>query len=193
VSGKARTVVPLDRPGELWITAQSGEALDSTRIVLKVGGDAPGSIATVIPTATAQPTVTPTPTQVPSPTPTLTPEPSPTPAAADIGPTRPRARVAIPAFLYGLFGTILAGGLVFTVRRRGLKDSNLPYANLVQALTATLWAGAAAWIAYLLYAVGWLPGSTALQTAGNAWAAGAVTFIGGALSLLWTGRPAARG
>jgi beta-N-acetylhexosaminidase len=36
--GKARTIVALDRAGELWITAQAGEARNSTRIQLKVMG-----------------------------------------------------------------------------------------------------------------------------------------------------------
>jgi beta-N-acetylhexosaminidase len=190
VDGKARTVVPLERSGELWITAQAGDARDSTRIVLKVGGDTPGTIATVVPTPTSEPTVTPT-SPPPSPTVSPTPEPSPTPAAAAL-PPRPKPRVAFPAFLCGLIGALLAGGLVFSVRRRGMEGSNLPYAALMDALAAALWAGAAAWIAYLLYAVGWLPGSTALQAKGYAWAAGAVTFIGGALTLLWTGRQRAR-
>ncbi len=58
----------------------------------------------------------------------------------------------------------------------------------VQALVAAMWATIIGWIAYLLYAVGWLPGATTVQTKGWVWAAGAVTFIGGLLTLLWTGR-----
>jgi beta-N-acetylhexosaminidase len=185
VDGKARTEVRLDRAGELWITASSGEALDSTRIVLKVGGDAPGSIATVMPTPTAMPsaTATPppsvTPTAAPSSTPTVA--PSPPPAAP---PSHPR--VAFPAFLYGLIGVFLASGTAFTVRRR---SSHLDQQQqLGEALAAALWAVALAWAAYLLYSLGWLPGATQLQAAGNTWAAGVVTLSGGALSLLWSGR-----
>lgn len=192
VGGRARTVVPLDRPGELWITVQAGDARDSTRIVLKVGGDAPGSIATVVPTATPQPTATATPTPVPSPTASLTPEPSPTPSAASSAGSN-QSRVGLPAFLYALIGTLLAGGLAFLIMRRGIENSNTPYAHLIEALVAALWAGAAAWIAYLLYAVGWLPGSTEWQSKGYAWAAGAVTFVGGVLSLLWTTRRQVKG
>ena len=58
----------------------------------------------------------------------------------------------------------------------------------VTAVLAVLWAAAIAWVAYLLYAVGWIPGSTAMQARGWTWAAGAVAFIGGLLTLLWTGR-----
>jgi beta-N-acetylhexosaminidase len=185
VGGQARIKVTLDRAGELWITAQAGEAQDSTRIVLKVGGDKPGSIATVMPTPTAQPTPTATPaptttpTAIPSPTPAPTPEPEP-PAP----PTHPR--VAWPAFVYGLIGVFLSSGTAFTVRRR------MPHRDgtqqLGQALSAALWAVAVAWSGYLLYSLGWLPGATQLQAAGSHWAAGVVTLSGGALTLLWSGR-----
>ena len=62
-----------------------------------------------------------------------------------------------------------------------------PVARVLPALTAALWAAVAAWIAYLLYAVGWLPGATVLQAKDYAWAAGMVTFIAGSLTLFWTG------
>ena len=67
VGGQARTKVTLDRAGELWITASAGAAKESTRIVLKVGGDTPGSIATVLPTATSLPSATPTPPPIADP------------------------------------------------------------------------------------------------------------------------------
>jgi len=129
---------------------------------------------------------------VPSPTASLTPEPSPTPSAASSAGAN-QSRVGLPAFLYALIGTLLAGGLAFLIMRRGIENSNTPYAHLIEALVAALWAGAAAWIAYLLYAVGWLPGSTEWQSKGYAWAAGAVTFVGGVLSLLWTTRRQVKG
>jgi len=184
VGGQARTKVTLDRAGELWITASAGEATDSTRIVLKVGGDTPGSIATVLPTptplppATATPPPSPTPTLVPSATPTL----SPTPATI---PAPPKPRVAFPAFAYGLIGVFLASGTAFTVRKR---TPLLGQQQLGEALAAALWAVALSWVVYLLYSLGWLPGATQLQASGNAWAAGVVTLSGGALSLLWSGR-----
>jgi len=180
VGGRARTVVPLDRPGELWITAQSGEAKNSTRIELRVGGDAPGSIATVVPTPTASPTPEPTITPSPTATYTATPEPSATPEPTPPRPAPPRPRVALPAFMAALIGAALACGAVFVLSKRaaaGVSD--------VQALVAALWAGVAAWVGYLLYAVGWLPGSTAAQLKGWVWVAGAVTFVGGMLTLLW--------
>jgi len=79
-----------------------------------------------------------------------------------------------------LIGAVLACGAVFVVSKRataGVSD--------MQAMVAALWAGVAAWVGYLLYAVGWLPGSTAVQMKGWVWAAGAVTFAGGMLTLLW--------
>ena len=188
VGGKARTVVPLDRPGELWITAQTGEAKNSTRIELRVGGDAPGSIATVIPTATSSPTPEPTIAPSPTPTQTATPEPTDTPApAVEFVLPPPKPRVALGAYLAALLGAGLSALAVFMLRRKG-KPEAAGAASNVQAIVAALWAAAIAWVAYLLYAVGWLPGSTTLQTRGLVWAAGAVTFFGGLLTLLWTGR-----
>lgn len=190
LAGKARTLVALDRPGELWITVQSGEARDSTRIELKVGGDAPGSIATVLPTWTPEPTLTltltpeSTPTLAPTPSPMPTPPPGPDAAAAE----GPRPRVTGASFLFGLAGTLLAGGVAFLLRRRRADVTKTPQVNVIQALTAALWAGAAAWIGYLLYAVGWLPGATALQATGHAWIAGVVTLVGGLLVLPWLRR-----
>lgn len=184
VAGRARTVVPLDRPGELWITVQSGEAKNSTRIELRVGGDAPGSIATVIPTPTPSPTATPTITPSPTATWTATPEPTDTPVVAPAPPPPPEPRVGMAAFFAGLAGTLLSGGIVFASNRRG--RNGLIGASNLRSTVAALWAGVAAWIAYVLYAVGWLPGSTVAQARGWAWVAGAVTFVAGLLTLLWT-------
>jgi beta-N-acetylhexosaminidase len=186
IGGQARIKVALDRAGELWITAQAGEAQDSTRIVLKVGGDTPGSIATVLPTSTAPPTPTetPVPTTTPTPIPSATPLPAPPTTMQSASPQHPR--VAWPAFLYGLIGVFLASGTAFTVRRRTPHRDGSQ--QLGQALSAALWAVAVAWTGYLLYSLGWLPGATQLQAAGNSWAAGVVTLGGGALTLLWSGR-----
>ncbi len=188
--GQARTVVARERPGELWITAQSGEARDSTRIELKVGGDAPGSIATVVPTFTPEPTPTPTETPVPTATfaPTSSPEPSPSPESGQRTTGDSRRRVTGVSFLFGLAGALLASGLAFILQRRQEDAARSRQAVLVQALTAALWSGASAWIAYLLYAVGWLPGATAWQASGQAWIAGAVTLGGGLLVLPWLRR-----
>jgi beta-N-acetylhexosaminidase len=192
VNGKARTTVSLDRPGELWITAQAGDARDSTRIELKVGGDTPGSIATVLPTATSEPTPTATPTDTPTPTLTPTPQPSPTSAPLPIEPPPPQPRVAFPAFVFALLGTAASAATAFLLHRRRLQNGEDSVMS-IQALlgepaAAALWAGMAAWGAYLLYALGWLPGATRLQAGGHAWAAGAVALVGGLLSLLWTDR-----
>lgn len=186
IRGRARTVVALDRPGELWITAQAGEARDSTRIELRVGGDAPGSIAIIEPTPTPLPTETPSPTPEPTPTATPSPEPSPTPGNGGEAASGHRPRVTMGSFLFGLLGTVSVGSLVFWIRRQRNGWREAPARLNVTA--SVLWAGIAAWSAYLLYAVGWLPGATALQTNGYAWAAGLITFFGGALSLLWTGQ-----
>jgi beta-N-acetylhexosaminidase len=182
-SGKARTMITLDRPGDLWVTVRAGEAKDSTRVELKVGGDTPGSIATVVPTPS--PTVAPTPTPEPTDTPTRAPEPSPTPALPPVSEPPPEPRVGLVAFLFALAGTVAASGVAFAVRRR----TTPPIAGGRAApLVAALWAALAGWVVYVLYAVGWLPGSTRLQAAGVFWAAGALTLVGGMLSLLWSGQ-----
>jgi beta-N-acetylhexosaminidase len=182
--GQARTTITLDRPGDLWVTVQAGEAKDSTRIELKVGGDKPGSIATVMPTPTA--TTAPTPTPEPTSTPTREPEPSPTPAAPPAAkPPAPKPRVGLAAFLFALAGTAAASGAAFAVRRR----TTPPLAGMRTApVVAALWAALAGWMVYLLWALGWLPGATLLQSAGLVWVAGALTLAGGMLSLLWSGQ-----
>ena len=187
VNGRARTTVALDRPGELWITVQAGESKDSTRIELRVGGDSPGSIATVVPSPTPLPTVTLTPTPPPTATPAPTAEPVIAPPAAGPAAEPPRPRVALIAFIFGLVGTALAGSSAFAVRRLRDVKTLPPGGAVVPALTAALWAAVVAWIAYLLYAVGWIPGATVLQAKDYAWAAGMVTFIAGSLTLFWTG------
>ncbi len=196
-AGKARTTVVLDRVGDLWITVQAGEAKDSTRVELRVGGDTPGSIATVVPTPTPLPTPTWTPTPLPSPTPTLTPAPTPVPSATpEPAPPPPRPRVRLPAFLFALIGTLLSSGGAFAVRRErteALRRLGHPVkAAQAQPVVAALWAGLTAWVAYVLYAVGWLPGATQAQAAGHAWVAGLVTLLAGLLSLLWSGRELGR-
>jgi beta-N-acetylhexosaminidase len=180
--GKAQTTITLDRPGDLWVTVGAGEAKDSTRVELKVGGDRPGSIATVMPSPT--PTTAPTPTPEPTITPTRAPEPSSTPVPPPIPePPAPKPRVGVVAFLFALAGTVAASGAAFALRRR----LTPPVVGARTApLVAALWAALAGWVAYLLYAVGWLPGATWLQAAGLFWVAGALTLACGMLSLLWS-------
>jgi beta-N-acetylhexosaminidase len=199
--GKARTTVVLDRAGELWITVQAGEAKESTRIVLKVGGDAPGSIATVLPSPTAVPTLTPTPAPTPTPTPVPTVEPTAVATPAPAAPP-PQPRAPLPAFLFGLLGVIGSSGIAFVLgQRRALVAQRSgrinPPERLTLAVGGALWAVTVAWAAYLLYALGLLwtprpPGATQLQAAGMTWVAGVVSLAGGLLSLTWSGRQKGR-
>jgi beta-N-acetylhexosaminidase len=186
--GKARTTIALDRPGDLWITVRAGEAKDSTRVELKVGGDSPGSIATVMPSPT--PTTAPTLTPAPTSTPTLTPQPSPTPVPLPAPePPPPKPRVGLVTFLCALVGAVAASGAAFAIRRRGAPPVAERAGGLGAApLVAALWAALAGWVVYLLYALGWLPGATSLQAAGYVWVAGALTLAAGMLSLVWSGR-----
>ena len=186
--GKARTTVVFDRAGELWLNVQSGEAKDSARIVLKVGGDTPGSIATVLPSPTVLPTLTvaPAPTVTPPTAPSREPTVTPTPVPP---PPPPQPRVPPPAFLFGLLGVVASSGTAFVLcqRRKG-SAAQAKRSQLDPAIGAALWAITAAWIAYLLYSLGWLPGATQIQAAGMTWVAGAVTLMGGLLSLAWSAR-----
>lgn len=191
-AGKARTTVTLDRPGELWITAQAGEARESARIVLKVGGDTPGSIATVLPSPTVAPTATPAPastvthTPAPSPAPTASATPAPAPPAA-----RPRA--SLPAFLFGLLGVMGSAAVAFVWGRQALADARHDsHERFTHAVGVALWAITTGWAAYVLYVLGWLPGATRLQAEGLSWPAGAISLIGGLLSLAWSGRQKGR-
>lgn len=184
--GKARTTVVLDRAGELWITVQAGEAKESARIVLKVGGDAPGSIATVLPSPTAQPTLTatPAPTETPLPPPTPLPPtaiPMPSPAPTSRSPWTP-----FGTFLFGLLGVLGSGGAAFALAQRRRQWSAQERLNA--AIAAGLWAVIAAWLAYILYAVRLLPGATQWQGDGIIWPAGVASLAGGLLSLTWSGR-----
>ena len=107
----------------------------------------------------------------------------------------PRPRVALPAFLFGAAGMALSGGTAFAVGKRRGRGQRNPRSHAVASM---LRAGIAAWIGYLLYASGWLPGATQWQVNGPVWVAGAVTLVAGWLSLLrfgqdeatWTDRPA---
>ncbi len=184
IDGRAQTTITLDRPGELWITVQAGDSKDSTRVELAVGGDKPGTIATVVPSPTLEPTQTPTHTSTPPPTDTSTPDPTATPTEGPIAGDKPRGtapRVTLTTLVFGLLGTIGAGSIAYAVRRKRI----IPGAPVGSAVSAVLWATATAWIAYLVFAFGWFPGATRLQAEGHTWVALIVTLSGGLLSLLW--------
>ena len=192
LGGKARTMVVLDRPGELWITVQAGEAKDSARIVLKVGGDTPGSIATVLPSPTVEPSVTPTAASTSTSTPMPTPTATTTPVALVL-PAFPKPRVTWPSLLFGLLGVLISSATAFFVCQRVMLAAHREHKTaLIRSAEAGLWAILLAWGGYILFSVGWLPGATELQTAGNVWAAGAITFVAGLLSLVWIGADTGR-
>ena len=86
--------------------------------------------------------------------------------------------MAFPAFVYGLIGVFLASRHGFH-RCASARSTLKQRQQLGEALSAALLGDSVAWVAYLLYSLGWLPGATQLQAAGNAWAAGVVTLGGG--------------
>jgi hypothetical protein len=95
--------------------------------------------------------------------------------------------VALGTFIFGLLGVLLSSSTAFAVRGRRSNGNGMGFEVTAQAVAAALWAAVAAWIAYILFSFGMLPGATEIQTAGNAWVAALVTLIGGWVSLLWTG------
>ena len=182
-AGRASTTVDLDRTGVLWITAQAGEAKNSTRIELNIGGDKPGTIATVVPTSTPEPTPTETSTQKPTPTATVTAVPSPSPdARSRSGGRSAPTRVGMSVFFFALVGALAASGLAFNLGRQRMPGRD----GLPMGLVPALWAIVAAWGAYLIYAVGWIPGADWLQANRKDWVAGIITLVSGSLTIPWS-------
>ena len=195
VAGVVDISVTLERTGELWVTASSLPAEQSTTLVVSIQGDEPATIATVVPTETPSPTPSPTPTptatpsRTPTPTPTHTPSPTatpmPTPTATPVPPPPPPPRVDGMAFALGLASAAGMAAIGFWL---ALVAGQAP----IQLLASGLWGLVGGLAAYVLYGLGWLPGATQLQRAAGPWGAGIVGFAGGALALLARAGQAAR-
>jgi beta-N-acetylhexosaminidase len=192
--GVAEISVTLERTGELWVTASSLPALQSTTLVVNIQSDEPVTIATVVPTDTPTPTHTPTatptstptatPTATPTPTPTHTPTPTPVPTPVPALPPPP-PRVDGMALVLGL---VAASGAAAVGYLLALSAGKGP----IQLLASVLWGLTGGLLAYVLYGLGWLPGSTWLQQTVGSWGAAVAAFGGGALPLLVRGWEAAR-
>ena len=79
-------------------------------------------------------------------------------------------------------GAAAAAGLAFNLGRQRMPGRE----GLPMGLVPALWAVVAAWAAYLVYAVGWLPGSDWLQINRKDWFAGLVTLVSGVLTIPWS-------
>ncbi len=150
VHGIANTTVTLERGGQLEITAVSDPANRSTTVLVTIGEDEPGTIATLVPP-------TPTITQTPSPTMTPSPEPPGTPtlvaAPTALPPGRagtlPEGELGVSVLFLSLAGMGLAEGIGFWIDRR----RDLPaFLKLRTGLWALAW-GLGGYIAYGLGAV----------------------------------------
>jgi len=182
--GVVEISVTLERTGELWVTASSLPAEQSTTLVVSIQADEPATIATVVPTETPTPTPspTPTPTATPTHTPTHTPTPtstpSPTPEPTPVPPPPPPPpRVDGMAFALGLAA---AAGTAAIAYRLSLMAGHAP----IQLLASALWGLVGGLAAYVLYGLGWLPGATQLQRVMGPWGAALVAFAGGAVPLV---------
>ena len=191
VEGVVEVSVTLERTGELWVSASSPPALQSTTLVVNIQGDQPATIATVVPTDTPTPTTTPTatptatPTTTPTTTPTLTPTPVPTPAPIPETPLPPPRRVSVTAFVLGLLASAIAAAIGYLL---SMSMRHTP----MRLLASALWGLIGGLAAYVLYGLGWLPGASWLQRGMGPWGAAVVAFIGGSLPLLVRGWQAAR-
>ncbi|MFB0535909.1 MAG: glycoside hydrolase family 3 N-terminal domain-containing protein [Anaerolineae bacterium] len=173
VNGIAEAAVKLERTGQLEITVTSGPALKSITLIVTIEGDAPATIATMVPTATPTPTVIPTRTPTPTPVP-ATSTPSPTPeATVEIttpveGSASPR-RVGVGAFLLYLVATFMVGGAGYALRRN---EGRSP----TQGLKAFLWVLISGTVGYIAYGLGW-PGAGFFLGLSRHWGAPLMSLV----------------
>jgi hypothetical protein len=189
--GMASALLKIERAGSLQLSATAGEGAASDVLLLTVGGETGALLSTA--TATPTPTYTPIPetTPTPSPAPTATATPTP-PLAANSGSIRPVTgkgpsqgagrRVTLVSFLLALMGSAAAAALYgYSYSNRHEREA------LLRGLLLSI---IGSQILYLLYAVGWLPGGTALNgllSEGAGYGEGAaavVAFAGGLLPFL---------
>jgi beta-N-acetylhexosaminidase len=172
VNGVARTTVKLEREGELYITASSGEARKSTTLVITITGGKSGVIATLVPKPT--PTNTPTPTATPTATPSPSPYPTPSGPTGEVAPPRKR-RVDFVSLLAALLGVAIAGGMGFDSRKQD---------SIERAVSVLLKSVIVGMLVYVLYGLGALPGASWMQHSLGAWGAALVAFVGGMIPVM---------
>ncbi len=162
--GIAVTQLTIERPGTLQLSATAGEgAISDAPSILTISEEG-GSLATATPTAT--PTSTPTsqpsatPTATPTPTATATPPPTPRPTstvvAPDVNESDKKMSVSFGIFFIAIIGNIIAIALHYLLSKG---DRAAPEVVVRNVLLSIIGAQAL----YLVYALGWLPGSTQIQ------------------------------
>lgn len=164
VGGLASVPLTIERAGSLQLSAAAGDGAGSDVLLLTVGGEAGALVSTATPTVTPTPTATPEPTATPTPEPTATPTPTPSPQAAPEPGTGKRPpglfgageRVNLITFAVAVIAILVAFFLYYLlVMDRPHTPAELLRDGLAMATGALL--------LYLLYAVGWLPGSAFLH------------------------------
>ncbi|MCB0188960.1 MAG: hypothetical protein KDE31_32045, partial [Caldilineaceae bacterium] len=179
-NGRARVSITLERSGILRVSASSVEAGTSTLILVNTQG----SIEIVMLTPTVAPTFAPTAEALAvSEEAATNPETgqvsgdgtvNPAPSSAVV---RPNARVDLLTLsLAGITQLVMLGLLLVVLVRV------MPRAMLVYRL---LWALMVGWLAYILYGLGLVPGSTWLQMTLYPWGVIPVVFIGMLLPMVW--------
>ncbi|MCO6449582.1 MAG: hypothetical protein J5I90_02225 [Caldilineales bacterium] len=186
--GEAQTQLTIERPGSLQLSASAGDGATSDVLLLTVGGEAGASLATAtptltpVPTDTPVPTATPTDTPVPTSTPTFTPEPTvdpgPTPVPSAFRFLPPGGgRVDLTIFVLALLANAITAGLHFVLARGDRKPTTTVVRDILISIIG-------AQTAYLLYALGWLPGSEFIHTQLGPAGVLIAVFLGGLLPFL---------
>ncbi|MGQ9554037.1 MAG: glycoside hydrolase family 3 N-terminal domain-containing protein [Anaerolineae bacterium] len=176
VDGVAQTSITLGRSGQLEVSAETSTGTSSTKLVVSIQGDEPGTIATIVPpTPTVTPTATATPVPTATATATITPTPTLMPTAEPTG-LSSETRLPLPAAVdilgWGLAGVAsgdLLANLTFGLRVR----------TRVRRLRLVLWSLIFGLIAYCAYITGLLevPALIGLAKAEAAAIVGAVAAI----------------
>ncbi len=182
--GFATTQTTIERAGSLQLSASAGDgAASDAPIILTIGGEAGSSLATATPTSTPTSTPSPLPTDTPTltPTATMTATPAPTPTAtptpmvaATENSSAAGGRTSLTVFLLVLIANMIAASLHYLLSKSDHRSRPVVVKNLlISAIGAQG--------AFLLYALGWLPGSDFLQNQMGTAGALVVAFLGGLL------------
>jgi beta-N-acetylhexosaminidase len=174
-NGIAQRDLTIDRSGALRIVARAGAATSGNPVTVNVIDPEPA--ATTIP-LTVVVTVTPSLSAVVMPT--VTTEPPPAGVGVGALPAKGEGRttrVNVMTLLLSLLTMLITLSLLLLAQIRVL-----PRETLFKSL---IWAVLVGLLAYVLYAAGWLPGSTLLAQTLNVFGAPLVVFLAMLLPLFW--------
>lgn len=184
VAGVARLDYVLEArtgPGQLRITAVSGQATVSQQVDIAIEGAAQVAIIIPTPTITATPEPTATTTDTPEPTDTPLPPPTITPTPMPMAPEEPTVQIALSEFqmLLAMLTGLLVVGIVGT--SAGWQWQRTP----AKRVGGLFWGLTGSLLLYNYYALG-LPGTAVLIPFGS-WAGLLTTLLGGAVGfgLFW--------